>query len=94
MDLMGYRGSILHFIKKPVSSNDKDSYQYFENGILLVSGGKIEAVGHYDDLIKYFPNNLKITDYSDHLIVPGFIDTHIHYAQSEIIASYGEQLLE
>ena len=28
------------------------------------------------------------------LIVPGFIDTHVHYAQTDIIASYGEQLLE
>jgi len=28
------------------------------------------------------------------LIVPGFIDTHIHFPQAEIIGAYGEQLLE
>src|SRR6185312_7482600 len=28
------------------------------------------------------------------LIVPGFVDTHVHYAQVDVIASYGRQLLD
>lgn len=33
-------------------------------------------------------------DYRGKLIVPGFVDTHIHYPQSEMVGAYGEQLLE
>jgi len=40
------------------------------------------------------PENTDITHYTDGLIMPGFIDTHVHYPQTEMIASYGEQLLE
>jgi guanine deaminase len=35
-----------------------------------------------------------VQEYPDALIIPGFVDTHIHYPQTEMIASYGEQLLE
>jgi len=37
---------------------------------------------------------VEITEYRDALITPGFIDTHIHYPQTGMIASYGEQLLD
>jgi guanine deaminase len=35
-----------------------------------------------------------ITTYADQLIVPGFIDSHIHYPQTEMIGAYGAQLME
>lgn len=37
---------------------------------------------------------MEIIHYSERLIIPGFVDTHVHYPQTEIIASYGEQLLQ
>ncbi|WP_156498753.1 guanine deaminase, partial [Oleiphilus sp. HI0079] len=36
----------------------------------------------------------EIVDYTGKLIIPGMIDTHIHFPQVEVIASYGEQLLD
>ena len=33
-------------------------------------------------------------DYRGKMRVPGFVDTHIHYPQSEMVGAYGEQLLE
>jgi guanine deaminase len=35
-----------------------------------------------------------VADYAGCLIAPGFIDTHVHYVQTGMIASYGEQLLD
>jgi guanine deaminase len=37
---------------------------------------------------------VKIHDHRDKLIMPGFIDTHVHYPQIDMIAAYGEQLLD
>lgn len=92
--IKAYRGSILHFLKPPKDHNDSSSYQYFEDGLLVISSGKITALGNYKDRKKFLPKDATIIDYSNYLITPGFIDTHIHYAQTEIIASYGQQLLE
>ena len=35
-----------------------------------------------------------VIDLRGRLIVPGFVDTHIHYPQTEMIGAFGEQLLE
>ena len=35
-----------------------------------------------------------MVDYSDKLMMPGFIDSHVHYVQLDIMASYGRQLLD
>lgn len=34
-----------------------------------------------------------LIDYRGKVILPGFIDTHIHFPQAEIIGAYGEQVL-
>ena len=83
------RGRILSFDTDPVPSKD-NSYTYIEKGIVLIDGGYITAVGENIRI----PEEAKITDYGDYLICPGFIDAHVHYPQINIIASYGEQLLE
>ncbi len=41
-----------------------------------------------------FLTPFRVRDYRGKLIVPGFVDTHIHYPQSEMVGAYGEQLLE
>jgi len=87
-DLTAHRGEILHFL-----TNDKD-YEYFEDGLLVIEDGYIHSVGNADTLIKTLPQNTKITEHPNSLITPGFVDTHVHYPQCEIIASYGKQLLE
>jgi len=35
-----------------------------------------------------------VVHYRDALILPGFVDCHVHYPQTEMLAAYGEQLLE
>ncbi|MEH6570185.1 MAG: guanine deaminase [Halioglobus sp.] len=89
-----FRASVLHFIGDPDKVGEEDSYQYFEDGMLVVDNGKVVAAGYAEDLIPYLQRGTEITDYTNSLLMPGFVDTHIHYPQTEMVAAYGEQLLE
>jgi len=92
--ITAYRGSIFHFKKLPKSAFDSESYQFIEDGILIVKNGKIESLTDYCNIDKKYLQKIKLIDYSGYVIMPGFIDAHIHYPQSEMIASFGEQLME
>lgn len=88
-----FRSSILHFLEDPASGDEDLSYQYFEDGMLVVADGQVVAIGAAEALKQEYAE-VEVTEYPNNLIVPGFIDTHIHYPQTEIIAAYGEQLLQ
>jgi len=88
-----YRAAILHSIADPAVVGVEQSYEYFEDGVLVVENGQVAKVGHAVDLLPTL-KGVEITEYRDALITPGFIDTHIHYPQTGMIASYGEQLLD
>lgn len=87
-DITAHRGEILHFF------TDSTDYQYLEDGLLVIEDGYIHSVGDAKSLIKSLPENTLIIEHPNCLITPGFVDTHIHFPQCEVIASYGEQLLE
>ncbi|MBA6362593.1 guanine deaminase, partial [Colwellia sp. BRX8-8] len=101
MSVKAFRGEILHFVEDPASTpcQDKEqaeqsSYQYFEDGILLIENGKVKQLGTAKAMLADLEHSLEIQHIENGLIVPGFIDTHIHYPQTEMIGSYGEQLLQ
>lgn len=84
------RGTIYHF---PHSTTHYQSdLQSFKDGALLIKDGKIADVGDFSALKAQYAD-VAVTDYSGKVIIPGLIDTHLHFPQTEIIASYGEQLL-
>ena len=88
-----YRAAILHSIADPAVVGVEQSYEYFEDGLLVIDNGQVANVGPAADLLPTL-KGVEITEYRDALITPGFIDTHIHYPQTGMIASYGEQLLD
>jgi guanine deaminase len=88
-----YRAAILHSIADPAVVGVEQSYEYFEDGLLVIENGQVAKIGHAADLLPTL-KGVEITEYRDALITPGFIDTHIHYPQTGMIASYGEQLLD
>jgi len=89
--LHGYRGILLDYTADP--ARHADAVRLEEDGLLLVSDGKIHARGGYRELSASAPN-VPIVDYRGKLILPGFVDGHVHYPQTGMIAAYGEQLLE
>lgn len=85
------RGRVLHFLRDP--QFHEDAYQYWEDGVLIVTAGHVAAVGDYTALAAQIPAGAEVIDRCGKLIVPGFIDTHVHYPQTDIIASPSPGLL-
>lgn len=86
------RGRILTFLRAPTGVGDTGSYKYLPDGILVITGGKVSALGPAESVV--LPEHTAVTHYPTELILPGFIDTHIHFPQTQVIASYGTQLLD
>ncbi len=91
--MQAYRASLLHFTADPALVNDEQAYDWHEDGLLIIKDGKVVAAGNYAQLKATLAPGTVITDYSGKLIVPGFIDTHVHYPQTDIIASPAPGLL-
>ncbi|TRX73147.1 guanine deaminase [Pseudomonas mangiferae] len=88
-----YRAAILHCLADPADAAAGQAHEYFEDGLLVIEDGRVARVGPAAELLPGL-GDVPVTEYPDALIVPGFIDTHIHYPQTGMIASYGEQLLD
>ena len=77
-----------------ISPKDPNSYDDYPDGCLLVNGeGKIVAVGTYDDVVATHGQPLKTVDYGKRVILPGFIDLHIHLVQIAQTGRSGDTLL-
>ncbi|WP_312254487.1 guanine deaminase [Stutzerimonas nitrititolerans] len=92
--IKAYRAALLHCLADPREVGIEASHEYFKDGLLVVEDGKVVRNGHAADLLSTLPAGTEVIEYKDALITPGFIDTHIHYPQTGMIASYGEQLLD
>ncbi|MEN8624763.1 guanine deaminase [Psychrobacter proteolyticus] len=78
--------------------------EYIADGALVVDDvtGCIVEYGHNETILAKYTNTseqagqpvVKVHNYRDKLVMPGFIDTHVHYPQIDMIAAYGEQLLD
>jgi guanine deaminase len=89
-----YRASLLHFHADPAFSTDADAaHSWHDDGLLIVNDGKIEAAGDYASLRASLTPDVAVQDYRGKLICPGFIDTHVHYPQTDMIASPAPGLL-
>jgi guanine deaminase len=88
------RGRIAHCLRDPGPHNEPDAIEAFDDGLLVVDNGRIAALGPATDLLTKLPDDFPVTHYDRHLIVPGFVDCHVHYPQVDVLASYGKQLLD
>lgn len=90
MTIRGFRGELLSTPRDPRS--DADAVRHEADGLLVIEDGFVIARGDHDALIGGYPG-LKVEKLPG-IVVPGFIDAHIHYPQMDRIASHGEQLLD
>ena len=88
------RGRILSFNRAPTSLNDDESYYYNEDGALIINNGLIEDIGNFIELKKKITKDDLTIDHRPNMILPGFIDPHLHFSQIQVIASYASNLIE
>lgn len=89
--MQAYRASILHLLDDPTQNTD--AVAYHDDGLLLVEDGHVVACGDFAGL-RDLLGDTPVEDLTGKLITPGFIDTHIHFPQVDIIAAHGAQLLD
>lgn len=85
------RGEIVSFDDDPRRS--PQALRHWPDGLLVIESGRVAEVGDASGLIGKLPAGTPMDDWRGRLILPGFVDTHIHYPQTDAIASHGEQLL-
>ena len=90
MTIHAFRGELLSVARDP--RNQPDAVQYDADGLLVVKDGLVVARGPFHKLASRF-KGVPIEPLSG-LVVPGFVDAHVHYPQMNCIASHGEQLLD
>ncbi|GEK71853.1 MULTISPECIES: guanine deaminase [Halomonas] len=90
------RGPLLSFDADPGEGDTPaaGSVRHLEDGAVWLVDGHIHAVADHAELAPHLPADIETVDYGDKLMMPGFIDSHVHYAQLDIMASYGRQLLD
>lgn len=85
-------GQVLTFTGDPFTEG-LSAALHIPHGAVLVADGKIAAVGEAAHVRPAHPT-AKVTDYGRALISAGFIDAHVHYPQTAIIASWGKRLID
>ncbi len=88
---IAYRAMLLSFVGDPAESDDAAHFE--EDGLLIVEAGRVVAKGSYAALADQLTPATQVHDFAGKLIIPGFIDTHVHYPQTDMIASPASGLL-
>ena len=86
-------GQTLSFAASPFETPIESAVRHLTHGGVLIQGGKIAAVGGGAELKAAHPE-AQVVDYGDQLICAGFVDAHVHYPQTGIIASWGKRLID
>src|SRR5262249_53009029 len=86
-----FRGGLLHTPRNPFLEGD--ALKSYEDGGLLIGGGRVIACGEYADVRAMDPD-ATVRDLRGGFLLPGFVDTHIHFPQVRILGGLGRQLLD
>jgi len=88
------RGTFFDFIDDPWKhiGHEQKAARFYADGMLVIEKGIIKAYGPYHEVSSKFPG-IHITHIKDRIILPGFIDGHIHMPQTRVLGVYGQQLL-
>ncbi|TCU51036.1 MULTISPECIES: guanine deaminase [unclassified Curtobacterium] len=88
------RGHVVTVVGDPFRHRDDEVLVEFEDGLVVVEDGRIAAVGSFADLGRTLPADAVVDHYPGAIISAGFVDTHVHYVQTGIIAAFGAQLID
>ncbi|MCB1337022.1 MAG: guanine deaminase [Maritimibacter sp.] len=86
-------GQTLTFTADPFDAPVDACVQHETTGAVAIEAGRIVAVGPADEIRAACPD-APVTDHGGALLSPGFVDAHVHYPQTAIIASWGKRLID
>ncbi len=96
-----YRATIAHCLKKGSDpfrgralKGSEPFLECYEDGLLIVEDGRVADLGDAARMLPLLGGDVPVNAFPGKIIVPGFIDCHVHFPQLDIIASYGEALLD
>lgn len=84
-------GRVLCFAASPFDGDPEGAVRV-EDAVGL-SGGRITAVGTREAVRAALPDAVE-RHHGEKVICPGFVDAHVHYPQTAIIASWGKRLID
>ena len=87
------RGETFAITADPFAGPAEAAYTYDNDGAVVIDGGRIIETGTASTVLARHPG-IRVDHYPACLIMAGFVDCHIHYPQTRVIASYGKQLIE
>ncbi|HEY0303042.1 MAG TPA: guanine deaminase [Rhizomicrobium sp.] len=93
MARQAHRAAVFHLLDDP-SSGRPPLDAWFEDGVLVVEDGHVVEAGDWRVIGPRLGDGVAVTRHQGALIVPGFVDAHVHYPQIDMIASPGGQLLD
>jgi guanine deaminase len=85
------RATVFHTPRNPFLS--ETALDAFADGALVIGNGRVLACGDYADLHAQCPQ-AAVRDMRGGFLLPGLVDTHIHYPQIRILGSLGLGLLD
>lgn len=88
------RGAALSFTGNPFADATDNCLVYHEDAVLVMGDGEILGFGPAGDILPALEPDTAIIRHADSLILPGFIDCHVHYPQTGIIGAGGETLID
>ena len=88
------RGAVLTYTGDPFKDGIEATQRYESDAIVAMADGRITHLGPASEVRSKLPAGTAVQENGkDTLMVAGFIDSHVHFPQTPMIAAYGEQLL-
>lgn len=88
------RGDLVYFTGNPFDTPVEECFVHRPDGVVVIEDGVITRVGPATDVLSKLPVGTRVDHHPGCLIGPGFIDSHVHYAQTAVVAAYGSQLID
>ncbi len=93
-NMRAIRGRLLWFEDDPALAGEDAATRYIEDGCLIVEDGVVRAAGEASDVLRNADDDMPVDDWRPFLVMPGFIDPHLHFPQTQVIGSFAGDLLD
>jgi guanine deaminase len=85
------KGRVLSFADSPFDGAPQEAARLDE--ALVIRDGRIADVGGFATL-QAAHRHAETVDYGDRIVMAGFVDAHVHFPQTAMIASWGKRLID